>query len=167
MNISNKSKIFVTVSIFLLVGLVLAIFLSFQVMQDAKTSAPSEVNLPQNELKSEKPPSIYDLEIPFSSAPLQSLFPQPEEKIIEKKKAVGTVSNVKTLEQEQAELSAGLQDKQDDSSLIQAPTSSDSLGSPATAGSSDTQESASAEIKVNKLNEEQIRDLQKKGIIIF
>lgn len=167
MNIDKKSKIFITVSFFLLIGLVLAVFLSFQVMQDTKTSVlPPEESIPQSKVDTAKPPSIYDIEIPFSSAPTEIAVPKQEEKIIEKKKAMGTVSNVKTIEQEQAELSAGLQDKYD-SSLESAPTSAATISRGSTDSTSDTGDLESSATKVNQPNEEQIRDLQKKGIIIF
>ncbi|MEW6009167.1 MAG: hypothetical protein AB1629_06005 [Candidatus Omnitrophota bacterium] len=164
MEISNKSKIFITVSFFLIIGLVLAIFLSFQVMQDTKPSIKPEEILPPNKEEPVKQPSIYDVEIPFSSTGTlpESVVSKPEENKIDKKRPTGTLSNVKTFEQEQAELSAGLQDKYDSS-----PTQPSPSDLPTATEASDTQESVSTEIKVNQPNEEQIRDLQKKGIIIF
>jgi uncharacterized lipoprotein YajG len=159
----DKKNIFIIVAIVLGIGLLLIIFLSLQVVKDTKSIANIASNTSLQEQAPEKP-SIYDLDIATTQKREVRVLP----KVDEKNKIVTIVpkQNIKTFEQEQAELSAGIQQDYNSSEhTITAGTSN------AGADLSQSQEGTSAPESENseKLNptDKDVQDLHRRGIVIF
>ena len=162
MDIDSK-KIFLSIAAFLVAGLFIAIMLSFQVMKDSKVSIRPIFSSSAQVKAETKPESIYGVDIAFSPTqiPPAARAQSAATKTLKKQPAVVPPENIKTYEQEQAELSAGLQ--QDYGATVN-PSSGGSisaLSEPAAPSEPATQEPAS------QPTEQDIQDLQKKGLIIF
>lgn len=168
MDIDSK-KVFIALSVFLLLGLLFAIMLSFQVMKDTKSSIQPVASLPNQAEVQTRSTSIYDVNIDPSAIQVPATIATvPDSTQTPKRKPVSVPKeNIKSYEQEQAELSAGLQ--QDYSTTTSQPRGSTQGVTPTLAEPAVVSEPSATPIESKSLQptDKDIEDIEKKGLIIF
>ncbi|MBU2541038.1 MAG: hypothetical protein KJ593_03955 [Candidatus Omnitrophica bacterium] len=169
MNINNK-RILIPVILFLAIGLFVFVLLSLRVNRKTKSilQPPSQVSHSREKLKT-KDVSIYGLDIPFSATG-EVVMSEEENKTEKEKKRTSAVvpkESIKTFQQEEAELAAGLQPKRDYS----VPRTGDfpvQFTHPASSAEADD---ASAETDSSRIKElessQEDDDLHDRGTILF
>lgn len=157
----NTKNILIVVAIVLSVGLAIVIFLSFQVVRDTESAIKNPSSIPSGQKPLEKT-SIYGLDLPLGEKKVVHVYGKESPKEGEPSTPIPQ-NHIKTYELEKAELSTGVQPEQAPSmAAVESQSFPQGSGSlPVTSGAAGSTQ--------NSLNPtpEQIRDLQKKGILIF
>ncbi|GEM_PF-5319586 len=157
----NTKNILIVVAIVLCVGLAIVMFLSFQIVNDTG-SAVKNPFLPFPVQKNEEKASIYGLDLPLGEKKVVHVYGKENPKEGEPSTPIPQ-NHIKTYELEKAELSTGVQPEQAPSLAAAESQSTPQSSTPASVTGGATGPTQ------NGLNPtpEQIRDLQKKGIVIF
>lgn len=155
----NTKNILIVVAIVLCVGLAIVIFLSFQVVRDTE-SAIKNPPLPSSVQESQDKASIYGLDIPLGEKKVIHVYGKENPKEGEPSTPIPQ-NHIKTYELEKAELATGVQSERAPALTAEERQAQDLGALPVSSGGTTTKTQNAL------INPEQIRDLQKKGILIF
>lgn len=155
----NTKNILIVVAIVLCVGLAIVIFLSFQVVRDTESSV-KKPSLPSSIQKSQEKTSIYGLDLPVGEKKVIHVYGKENPEEGEQSTPIPQ-NHIKTYELEKAELATGVQSERAPTLTAEERQAQASGALPVSSGYS------TGQTQNTLINPEQIRDLQKKGILIF